>query len=65
MSKYRGYTILKSGNNYRVKDPAGFYAWSEPAVNIQTAKKWIDAHLAEAQEIATDQPKENHEQKAH
>ena len=42
--KYRGYTIEKSGFNYRVRNERGNYI-EGVAANIQTAKKWIDAEL--------------------
>lgn len=44
---YEGYQICASGDNFRVRDSRGYYAWSELAVNIPTARKWIDQHLAD------------------
>jgi hypothetical protein len=44
--KYRDYTIKKSGFNYVVITPKG-ERWAEVAVNRATAKRWIDAHIAE------------------
>src|SRR5688572_30486827 len=45
--KYRGCIIEKSGEVYIVRKSTGEKAWAEPAVNRATAKRWIDAHLAE------------------
>lgn len=45
--KYRGFKIEKSGEVYIVRKPSGEKAWAEPAINRATAKRWIDAHLAE------------------
>jgi len=42
---YRDYEIVPSGENFRVKTPAGTL-FGEVAVNIATAEKWIDADLA-------------------
>jgi hypothetical protein len=44
--KYRDYRIEKFGDNYAVKTPSG-EMWSELAVNRKTARRWIDAHIAE------------------
>jgi len=44
--KYRDYTIRRCGDNYCITTPAG-ETWSELAVNIETAKRWIDCHIAE------------------
>lgn len=44
-TKYRGYTIVPSGDNYRVVTLSGTW-WSDVATNIKTAKKWIDAARA-------------------
>ena len=49
--KYKNYKIEKSGDNYRILDPSGGYL-EEVAVNIQTAKKWIDWDIAEKREAA-------------
>lgn len=43
---YRGYKIEKSGFNFAVVTPNG-ERWAELTANRATAKKWIDAHLAE------------------
>lgn len=46
-AKYQGYTIKKDADdNYRVTTPKG-ETWEDPAVNMATARKWIDADLAE------------------
>ena len=45
--KYRGFKIEKSGEVYIVRKSTGEKAWAEPAINRATAKRWIDAHLAE------------------
>lgn len=46
-TKYKNHLIVKSGENYRVKDAGGYYLFAELASNIKTAKKWIDAYLIE------------------
>lgn len=45
-TKYRNYTILKSGFNYRVKEPSGAW-WPEPFANIKTCKRMIDCTILE------------------
>ena len=46
--EYKGYTIEKSGDNYIVKTPPPSNTrWAELAVNLATAKKWVDADLNE------------------
>lgn len=42
---YRGYNIEPSGTNYRVRTIKGEYVFAELAATVETAKKWIDAHL--------------------
>jgi hypothetical protein len=45
-SKYRGYTIEKCyGDNYCISGP-GVYDRT-PLVNLKTAKKYVDIHIAE------------------
>ena len=45
--KYKGYTIKKNrSDNYVVTTPDGT-SWAEQAVNLKTAKKWVDADLIE------------------
>lgn len=39
---YKGYEIVSSGDNFRVKEPTGSYI-PEIAASVATAKKWIDA----------------------
>lgn len=52
--KYRGYTIKKDeDDNYRVTPP-GALPWQEPAVNLKTAKMWVDAHIIERRERRRD-----------
>jgi hypothetical protein len=49
-SVYRDYKIQKgSDGNYTVKTPKG-ETWREKAVNLETAKKWVDADLIERRE---------------
>lgn len=45
---YQGYTIEKSGDNFKVRLPDGTSMESGLAANRETAKKWIDAHLIES-----------------
>ena len=46
-STFEGYTIKKDSNdNYRVTTPKG-ETWKEVAVNLATAKKWINLDIAE------------------
>ena len=49
--KYKEHTIKRdSAGNYRVTTPKGV-EWADPAANIATAKKWVDAALNEARGI--------------
>lgn len=49
--RYKEHTIKRdSADNFRVTTPKGV-EWAEPAANIETAKKWIDAALNEARGI--------------
>jgi hypothetical protein len=45
---YRNYTLKRNprDGNYTVTTPNGT-RWAEIAANVQTAKKWVDADLAE------------------
>ena len=44
--EYEGYKILKSGDNFRVKDPKGYYMTSV-ASSVTMARKWIDWDIHE------------------
>lgn len=46
-TKYKDYTIEKSGDNFYVKDPSGHRAFGEVPASIETAKKWIDQDIIE------------------
>lgn len=48
-SKYKGYTIEKSGFNFYVTDPTGHRAFAEVPASVKIAKKWIDMELANLQ----------------
>jgi hypothetical protein len=39
---YKGYEIIESGDNFRIKSSSGDYI-GEVAASISTARKWIDA----------------------
>ncbi len=42
-----GYLVQKDGaENYRITPP-GSLPWDERAVNLETARKWIEQHRAE------------------
>lgn len=43
---YRGFSIQKSGDNFRIRDAHSSYM-SGVAANYATAKKWIDQHIYE------------------
>lgn len=53
--KYRNYDIKKTGEVYRVTTPTG-EKWAEVAVNRTTAKRWVDAHIAEQATAAARKP---------
>jgi hypothetical protein len=47
-TQYKGYSLTRDGatGNYTVQ-PQGALRWPEVAVNIATAKRWIECHIAE------------------
>lgn len=50
--KYQGWTIEKSGFNYRVRKPNGEYLEAALAASVATARKWIDAELQQQRDRA-------------
>ena len=47
VTKYRGWRIERSEDGYYRVIPPISGRWPEPAINHETAKRWIDCHLAE------------------
>lgn len=48
---YRGYKIRYTDAGLKVTPP-GALTWPEPAVNYETAQRWIDAHASERRQRA-------------
>lgn len=49
---YLGYAIeLGPDGNYRVTPPGGL-RWADPAVNLETAQRWVRQHRAECRHRA-------------
>lgn len=45
---YLGYTIVRGRDDgyYRVTPPDGLQ-WADPAINLETAQRWVRQHRAE------------------
>lgn len=45
--EYKGYKIKRDKDgNYHVTPPNAM-RWSDPAANLETAKRWVEQHIAE------------------
>lgn len=51
--KYKGHKLVRTpAGNYRVQMPGVYGFFLDVAANIETAKRWVDAHIVEVRERA-------------
>ena len=44
---YLGYTIVRGPDGYYRVTPPGSLRWVDPAINLETAQRWVRQHRAE------------------